>query len=124
MKHHDEEDAELFPPSWEVTRLLVANFSEYTRADLANVLGKGTPNVALLLEALQSTLDFEDFFAKRFGIPVSLSFERKTDRSLRMSQLVGPRINHQSSGQSPRSLTPTSLSMLMRRIGEKLFFLY
>lgn len=71
LKHHDEEDAALFPASWEVTRLLVANFSEYTRGDLANVLGKGTPNVNTLLEALQSTLDFEAGFAKRFERPVS-----------------------------------------------------
>ena len=72
VKHHDEEDASIFPASWEVTRLLVANFSEYTRADLANVLGKATPQVNTLLEALQSTLDFEAAISKRFGIPVSL----------------------------------------------------
>jgi hypothetical protein len=71
VKHHDEEDAALFPANWEVTRLLVASFAEYTRADLANVLGKGMPNVATLLEALQSTLDFEAAFAKRFDKPVS-----------------------------------------------------
>jgi hypothetical protein len=45
---------------------LVTSFAEYTRADLANVLGKGTPGVSVLLEALQSTLDFEAAFAKRF----------------------------------------------------------
>lgn len=70
LKHHDEEDAQLFPPSWEVTRLLVASFSEYTRADLSNVLGKGTPAVSVLLDALQSTLDFEASFVKRFDQPV------------------------------------------------------
>jgi len=66
LKHHDDEDAAIFPSTWEVTRLLVASFSEYTRADLANVLGKATPNVSVLLDALQPTLDFEAFFAKRF----------------------------------------------------------
>ncbi|ORY20639.1 Vps53-like protein [Naematelia encephala] len=69
LKHHDDEDAALFPPSWEITRLLVANFSEYTRADLANLLGKATPNVGVLLEALQATKDFEIVFAKRFERP-------------------------------------------------------
>ncbi|RXK37067.1 vacuolar-sorting protein 53 long isoform [Tremella mesenterica] len=69
LKVHDEENASLFPESWEVTRLLVANFAEYTRGDLANVLGKTTPNVNALLEALQSTLDFEATFAKRFDRP-------------------------------------------------------
>ncbi|OCF33058.1 vacuolar-sorting protein 53 long isoform [Kwoniella heveanensis BCC8398] len=69
LKHHDEEDAALFPESWEVTRLLVANFSEYTRGDLANVLGKGTPAVNILLDALQATLDFEATYARRFDMP-------------------------------------------------------
>ncbi|CAD6583797.1 MAG: Vacuolar protein sorting-associated protein 53 [Tremellales sp. Tagirdzhanova-0007] len=66
LKHHDDEDAALFPSNWEVTRRLVASFAEYTRGDLANVLGKAVPNVNAVLEALQSTLDFENAFAKRF----------------------------------------------------------
>ena len=71
LKHHDDEDRALFPASWEVTRLLVANFSEYTRADLSNVLGKDKPNVGVLLDALQSTLDFEAALSTRFQMPVS-----------------------------------------------------
>jgi hypothetical protein len=81
LKHHDEEDSQLFPTDWDVTRLLVASFAEYTRADLANVLGKGTPSVSVLMDALQSTLDFEAFFAKRFDMPVRdylATFTRKT----------------------------------------------
>lgn len=74
LKHHDDEDAALFPPTWEVTRLLVASFAEYTRGDLVNVLGKAKPNVSVLLDALQSTLDFETVFAKRFDMPVSPRF--------------------------------------------------
>ena len=70
MKHHDEEDAAIFPTSWEVTRLLVASFAESTRGDLANVLGKTRPNVNALLDALQATVDFETVFAKRFDMPV------------------------------------------------------
>ncbi|WWC70074.1 uncharacterized protein I206_104020 [Kwoniella pini CBS 10737] len=69
LKHHDEEDVALFPTSWEMTRLLVSNFSEYTRSDLANVLGKSTPAVNVLLDALQATLDFESGFARRFEMP-------------------------------------------------------
>ncbi|WVQ67566.1 uncharacterized protein L199_005767 [Kwoniella botswanensis] len=69
LKHHDEEDASLFPSSWEITRLLVSNFAEYTRSDLANVLGKSTPAVNILLDALQATLDFEAGFARRFDMP-------------------------------------------------------
>lgn len=71
LKAHDEEDNALFPPSWEVTRLLIALFAEYTRTDLENVLGKGVPGVNVLLEALQGTLDFESAMSKRLDLPVS-----------------------------------------------------
>lgn len=69
LKHHDEEHATLFPQSWEVTRLLVASFAEQTRVDLANVLGRSPPNVAILLDALQATLDFEGVLSRRFDLP-------------------------------------------------------
>lgn len=71
LKHHDEEHRSLFPASWEVTRLLVASFAQQTRVDLANVLGRATPDVNVLLDALQATLDFEAAFARRFNMPVS-----------------------------------------------------
>ncbi|KIR67392.1 vacuolar-sorting protein 53 long isoform [Cryptococcus bacillisporus CA1873] len=79
LKHHDEEDAMLFPDSWQVTRLLVANFSECTRSDLANVLAKQTPAVSVLLDALQGTLDFESGMSRKFGMP----FEEVASLSLR-----------------------------------------
>ncbi|WVR06988.1 hypothetical protein IAU60_004025 [Kwoniella sp. DSM 27419] len=69
LKHHDEEDVDLFPESWEMTRLLVSNFAEYTRGDLANVLGKATPSVNILLDALQATKDFEANCTARFDMP-------------------------------------------------------
>jgi len=68
LKSHDEQDSPLFPTSWEVTRLLIGQFSEYTRTDLGNVLGKGVPTVNTLLEALQGTLDFEGVMEKRLEI--------------------------------------------------------
>lgn len=71
LKHHDEEDADIFPASWGLTRMLVTNFAEYTRADLSNVLGKQTPQIGTLLEALQATLDFEGAMGKRFEMSVS-----------------------------------------------------
>lgn len=55
-----------------MARLLSTNFAEYTRTDLANVLGKQPPSVGSLLEALQSTLDFESAMSKRFEMPVSI----------------------------------------------------
>jgi hypothetical protein len=69
LKSHDEEDSSLFPSSWQVTKLLISSFSEYTRTDLGNVLGKAVPTVTTLLEALQGTLDFEGAMSKRLEIP-------------------------------------------------------
>ena len=48
--------------------MLIGQFSEYTRTDLGNVLGKGVPTVNTLLEALQGTLDFEGVMEKRLEI--------------------------------------------------------
>ncbi|WVN88398.1 uncharacterized protein L203_103607 [Cryptococcus depauperatus CBS 7841] len=79
LKQHDEENALLFPASWEVTRLLVANFAQCTKLDLANVLGKQTPAVNVLLEALQATIDFEGAMSRRFRMP----FDELTSASLR-----------------------------------------
>ena len=78
LKSHDEQDSPLFPPTWEVTRLLVGSFSEYTRTDLGNVLGKGVPTVNVLLEALQGTLDFEIVMEKR----LEMNFEDVVERGL------------------------------------------
>lgn len=74
LKTHDDESNALFPPSWEVTRLLITLFAEYTKTDLENVLGKGVPAVTVLLEALQGTLDFEGAMSKRLDLPVSYRF--------------------------------------------------
>lgn len=79
LKSHDEEGDTLFPQSWEVTRLLVALFADYTRTDLENVLGKGVPGVTVLLEALQATLDFETAMSKRLDMPVSLPINSQTE---------------------------------------------
>lgn len=75
----------LFPDSWQVTRLLVANFSECTRSDLANVLAKQTPAVSVLLDALQGTLDFESGMSRKFGMPVS--YKADAGNSLRRFSL-------------------------------------
>jgi hypothetical protein len=89
LKHHDEEDAALFPSHWDVTRLLVASFAEYTRVDLSNVLGKSVPAVSTLLDALQSTVDFETGFANRFEMPVS-NLSRKSLRKFEDVTAGGP----------------------------------
>jgi hypothetical protein len=41
---------------------------------LLNLLGKQTPQIGLLLEALQATLDFEGAMEKRFEMPVGIMF--------------------------------------------------
>lgn len=124
LKHHDDEDASLFPPTWEVTRLLVASFAEYTRGDLANVLGKATPNVTTLLDALQSTLDFEAAFIKRFDKQVCCSPPHAAnspclmlDCSSRRFRSAGQERKSPSSGRFHPSLTHTSAFTWMLKIG-------
>ncbi|ODN82005.1 hypothetical protein L202_02332 [Cryptococcus amylolentus CBS 6039] len=74
LKHHDEEDSMLFPASWQVTRLLVSAFAECTRSDLSNLLGKQSPAVNVLLDALQATLDFEQAMSRKLDMTASHSF--------------------------------------------------
>ncbi|TYJ54567.1 hypothetical protein B9479_004795 [Cryptococcus floricola] len=71
LKHHDEEDSMLFPGSWQVTRLLISGFAECTRSDLSNLLGKQSPAVNVLLDALQATLDFEQAMSRKLDMTAS-----------------------------------------------------
>ncbi|KAG7531596.1 hypothetical protein FFLO_04255 [Filobasidium floriforme] len=70
LKTHDEEHAPLFPPRWEVDRILVAKFADSTRTDLrTSIEGDRTPSVATLLEAWQVTLEWEAQMSQRFHKP-------------------------------------------------------
>ncbi|KAK3809950.1 MAG: Vps53-like protein [Benniella sp.] len=68
LKIHDEEHAHIFPPAWDVSRVLCVEFCQGTRADLSDILAKtaSTVEVPLLLQVLQMTLDFETQLENRF----------------------------------------------------------
>ncbi|KAG0369845.1 Vacuolar protein sorting-associated protein 53 [Gamsiella multidivaricata] len=68
LKIHDEEHAHIFPPAWDVSRVLCMQFCGITRADLADILAKtaSTVEVPLLLQVLQLTLEFETQLENRF----------------------------------------------------------
>lgn len=93
LSTHDEEVAPIFPDSWKVGQNLVARFADITkcgcllfcrscvgadtpcpiRDDLSAALGRVATllTVAVLLEALQITLDFETSISVKYGVPVS-----------------------------------------------------
>ncbi|KAK4704757.1 vacuolar protein sorting-associated protein 53, partial [Phenoliferia sp. Uapishka_3] len=73
LKTHEDENAIIFPPSWNVGAVLAGGFSEVTGNDLKSVLARSSPSlqVGLLLEALQQTTDFEHELSRKY----SMSFE-------------------------------------------------
>ncbi|KAI8601751.1 Vps53-like protein, partial [Dissophora ornata] len=68
LKIHDEEHAHIFPPAWDVSRVLCMQFCQITRTDLTDILAKtaSTVEVPLLLQVLQLTLEFETQLENRF----------------------------------------------------------
>lgn len=73
LRTHDEEHAPAFLEEWRVGRWLVARFVEITRDDLKSALvrsGSGL-QVAVLLDALNASLEFETALVKKYGVPVS-----------------------------------------------------
>ncbi|KAI9012778.1 Vps53-like protein [Gaertneriomyces semiglobifer] len=69
LKSFDEDHAVVFPPEWSVAQLLCIRFCQDTSRDLSEVLAKSDANmdVKIMIQALQSTLDFESKLFKRFG---------------------------------------------------------
>lgn len=64
-KNYDEEHSAIFPESWKVLEHLVKSSCDTTREDLNTVLQKSTPDIKILLQALQETIDFEKYLAER-----------------------------------------------------------
>ncbi|TPX58681.1 hypothetical protein PhCBS80983_g02968 [Powellomyces hirtus] len=69
LKTYDEEHAVIFPPEWKVAEMLCDAFCQDTRRDLSDALVKAdhSMDVKLMLQALQTTMDFEGKLDKRFG---------------------------------------------------------
>eukprot|EP00897_Mesotaenium_endlicherianum_P004927 jgi/Mesen1/4462/ME000227S03482 len=65
----NEDMWKIFPPSWRVPYRLCMQFCKITRSQLVEVLDSGNdkPDVATLLQALQSTLEFEEDLTDSFG---------------------------------------------------------
>ncbi|XP_060068692.1 vacuolar protein sorting-associated protein 53 homolog [Ylistrum balloti] len=64
----EEKFGHLFPPDWEVSERICAEFCEITRKELGNIMGRRRAeiDVKLLLFAIQRTTNFEALIAKRF----------------------------------------------------------
>ncbi|KAG0239768.1 Vacuolar protein sorting-associated protein 53 [Actinomortierella wolfii] len=68
LKIHDDEHALIFPPAWDISKVLCHRFCQTTRADLTDILTKTAAKVGvpLLLQVLQLTLEFETQLENRF----------------------------------------------------------
>ncbi|CCG83298.1 putative GARP complex subunit Vps53 [Taphrina deformans PYCC 5710] len=64
-KTYDEDHSAIFPESWRVLEHLVKSSCDTTREDLNTVLQKSTPDIKILLQALQESLDFEKYLTER-----------------------------------------------------------
>ncbi|KAM0789531.1 hypothetical protein ACM66B_000346 [Microbotryomycetes sp. NB124-2] len=71
LKTHEEENASVFPPSWNMGAVLAGGFSEVTRDDLKNVLARSGNQlgVGMLLEAIGQTAEFQRDMSRKFGMP-------------------------------------------------------
>ncbi|KAJ3021483.1 Vacuolar protein sorting-associated protein 53 [Thoreauomyces humboldtii] len=69
LKTYDEEHAVIFPPEWKVAEHMCDAFCQDTRRDLSDALAKAdhAMDVKLMLQTLQTTMDFEGKLNKRFG---------------------------------------------------------
>ncbi|EMR11716.1 hypothetical protein PNEG_00150 [Pneumocystis murina B123] len=65
---YDEKHAKMFPKSWNTDERLCQNFCTNTSEDIQEVLSKSGRNIKIpiLFEALQKTLEFEQYLEKRF----------------------------------------------------------
>lgn len=64
-KTYDDEHATIFPDSWRVLQHLIKASCDSTREDLSNVLARSRPDIKVLLQALQESLDFEKYLCER-----------------------------------------------------------
>ncbi|QSL64701.1 hypothetical protein MERGE_002003 [Pneumocystis wakefieldiae] len=65
---YDEKHVKMFPKSWNTDERLCRNFCTNTSEDIQEVLSRSGRNIKIpiLLEALQKTLEFEQYLEKRF----------------------------------------------------------
>lgn len=68
LKIHEDEHAPAFPDHWKAERWLIRRFAEVTKEDLRSVLirEQSRLNVSTLMEALNSTLEFEAAMSRKY----------------------------------------------------------
>uniref|UniRef100_V5EXX2 Uncharacterized protein n=2 Tax=Kalmanozyma brasiliensis (strain GHG001) TaxID=1365824 RepID=V5EXX2_KALBG len=95
LKVHEEEHAPAFPDSWKAERWLVRRFADVTKEDLRSVLirEQSRLNVSTLMDALNSTLEFEATMSRRYNT----SFE----------DLIAPPSSANTAAAPPQSQTQT-----------------
>ena len=71
LKIHEDEHAPAFLDHWHAERWLLRKFADVTKEDLRGALirEQSRLNVATLMEALNSTLEFEATMARKYNVP-------------------------------------------------------
>ncbi|PWZ02161.1 hypothetical protein BCV70DRAFT_198444 [Testicularia cyperi] len=100
LKTHEDEHAAAFLSDWKVERWLIRRFADITKEDLRSVLirEQSRLNVATLMEALNSTLEFEAAMSRKYGT----TFEQLISTTLQQDESKGSQ-NHAQHPQLMRS---------------------
>ncbi|ORY81947.1 Vps53-like protein [Protomyces lactucae-debilis] len=103
FRSYEDEHAQIFPESWHLQEQLIRQGCESTKEDLVTVMARSRPNIKLLLQALQETLDFERYLGERMGAAPRASIDSvksvhsdasdKQQRGYRISEAFEPYLN-------------------------------
>ena len=85
---HDSENGSVFPQHWQIGRKLSTMMCEYTREDVRSLLNglRGQLEVALLLQSLQETLEFEQWLEWRASGQERMSIDTNNSGSVGPSE--------------------------------------
>ncbi|CDU25724.1 related to VPS53-subunit of VP51-54 complex, required for protein sorting [Sporisorium scitamineum] len=104
LKIHEDEHAPAFPDHWKAERWLIRRFADVTKEDLRSVLirEQSRLNVSTLMEALNSTLEFEAAISRRYNT----SFE----------ELISPPTSAPNAGPNEQQQQPPSQTQTLSAV--------
>ncbi|TKY86444.1 hypothetical protein EX895_004593 [Sporisorium graminicola] len=117
LKIHEDEHAPAFPDHWKAERWLIRRFADVTKEDLRSVLirEQSRLNVSTLMEALNSTLEFEAAISRRYNTP----FEALISPPITATNVTPQQgqNQHQQQSQAPSPQTQTLSAIFDPHLG-------
>ncbi|KAI9138891.1 Vps53-like protein [Paraphysoderma sedebokerense] len=90
MKVYDEEHTTVFPPTWNVDRLLCEKFCDDTKRGLTDVLNRSqTMDIKNLLKIMRTTIEFENQLSQRYSNNTPASTLENSQNALPESKYAG-----------------------------------